>query len=58
MTSKKQDQREAEPLFIVDNEEGGRNGLDYLREWCELATTFDIAAGYFEVGALAALGGD
>ena len=24
------------PLFIVDNSEGGRNGLDYLREWSEL----------------------
>lgn len=31
------------PLFIVDNSEGGRNGLDYLREWSELASSIDIA---------------
>lgn len=38
------------PLFIVDNSEGGRNGLDYLREWSELASSIDIATGYFEIG--------
>ena len=45
------------PLFIVDNSEGGRNGLDYLREWSELASSIDIATGYFEIGALLALDG-
>jgi len=45
------------PLFIVDNAPDGRSGLDYLREWCELATTFDIATGYFDIGALLALDG-
>lgn len=45
------------PLFIVDNAPGGRSGLDYLREWCELATTFDIATGYFDIAALLALDG-
>ena len=46
-----------EPLFIVDNAEGGRDGLTYLSDWCEVAKTFDIATGYFEIGALAALDG-
>jgi superfamily II DNA or RNA helicase len=45
------------PLFIVDNSPGGRSGLDYLREWCELATTFDIATGFFDIGALLSLDG-
>lgn len=45
------------PLFIVDNAPGGRTGLDYLREWSEIATKFDIATGYFDIGALIALDG-
>jgi SNF2 family DNA or RNA helicase len=45
------------PLFIVDNSEGGRNGLDYLREWSELASSIDIATGYFEIGSLLDLDG-
>ena len=40
------------PLFIVDNSPGGRSGADYLREWCELARSFDIATGFFEIGSL------
>lgn len=47
-----------EPLFVVDNAEGGRSGLQYLREWCEVARAFDIATGFFEVAALVALDGD
>lgn len=39
------------PLFVVDNSEGGRNGLDYLREWSELASSIDIATGFFEIGS-------
>lgn len=31
------------PLFIVDNSEGGRNGLDYLRDSSGLASSIDIA---------------
>lgn len=48
---------DAEPLFIVDNSEGGRTGLDYLREWTEIASTFDVATGFFDIGALLALDG-
>lgn len=40
------------PLFIVDNSPSGRKGLDYLREWTELASSIDIASGFFEIGAL------
>jgi superfamily II DNA or RNA helicase len=46
-----------EPLFIVDNADGGRNGLGYLQEWCELATQVDIATGFFEIGSLLGLNG-
>ena len=44
-------------LFIVDNTISGWTGLRYLEEWTELSTSFDIATGYFEVGALLALDG-
>jgi superfamily II DNA or RNA helicase len=44
-------------LFIVDNSDPGWTGLRYLQEWCDLATTFDIATGYFDTGALLALDG-
>jgi superfamily II DNA or RNA helicase len=47
-----------DPLFIVDNSEGAQNGIDYLREWCQIASSFDIATGYFDVGALTALDGE
>lgn len=44
-------------LFIVDN--GGKNwkAKNYLHEWADLAHTFDVATGYFEIGALLALDG-
>ena len=44
-------------LFIVDNSVSGWTGLRYLAEWAELAKSFDIATGYFEIGALLALDG-
>ncbi len=47
-----------EPLFIVDNSERGRSGLDYLREWCQIASSIDIATGFFEIGSLIALDGE
>ncbi len=43
--------------FIVDNSESDWNVARYLRDWCEIARAFDIATGYFEIGALLALGG-
>jgi len=42
-------------LFIVDNSISGWTGLRYLKEWTEISIGFDIATGYFEVGALLAL---
>ena len=44
-------------LFIVDNSVSGWTGLRYLDEWSGIARAFDIATGYFEIGALLALDG-
>jgi len=44
-------------LFIVDNSVSGWTGLRYLEEWSSIARAFDIATGYFEIGALLALDG-
>ena len=44
-------------LFIVDNSVSGWTGLRYLEEWAGIAKSFDIATGYFEIGALLALDG-
>lgn len=44
-------------LFIVDNSVSGWTALRYLEEWCTIAKGFDIATGYFEIGALLALDG-
>lgn len=45
-------------LFIVDNSVSGWTGLRYLKEWTGIAKAFDIATGYFEIGALLALDGN
>lgn len=44
-------------LFIVDNSDDSWKGLRYLHDWTEIASAFDIATGYFEIGALLALDG-
>ena len=44
-------------LFIVDNSVSGWTGLRYMEEWSSIAKAFDIATGYFEIGALLALDG-
>lgn len=44
-------------LFIVDNSVTGWTGLRYLEEWTGIARSFDIATGFFEIGALLALDG-
>ena len=44
-------------LFVVDNSVSGWTGLRYLEEWSSIAKAFDIATGYFEIGALLALDG-
>ncbi|MFC1530664.1 helicase-related protein [Gemmatimonadota bacterium] len=42
-------------LFIVDNSISGWTGLRYLEEWTQIAKSFDVATGFFEIGALLAL---
>jgi hypothetical protein len=49
--------RAGKDLFIVDNSVSGWTGLRYLEEWASIAKSFDIATGYFEIGALLALDG-
>ncbi len=44
-------------LFIVDNGDKNWKVKNYLHEWADLAHTFDVATGYFEIGALLALEG-
>ncbi|MBV4464353.1 DEAD/DEAH box helicase family protein [Pseudomonas sp. SWRI79] len=43
-------------LFIVDNSEEDWKAIRYLRDWCQLSKSIDIATGYFEISALLALG--
>ena len=49
--------KDAKDLFIVDNSDVGWKGLRYLEEWCEISSQFDIATGFFEIGALLAMDG-
>ena len=51
------DHRSGGDLFIVDNSDAEWKVRDYLPEWTEIAHTFDIASGFFEIGALLALDG-
>ncbi|MCY3651610.1 MAG: hypothetical protein OXG89_01075 [bacterium] len=44
-------------LFIVDNSIPDWKGLDYLREWAEVARSFDIGTSFFEIGSLLAMDG-
>ena len=43
-------------LFIVDNSDAEWKALRYLHDWCQLSKAVDIATGYFDIGALLALG--
>jgi superfamily II DNA or RNA helicase len=51
-------ERSGADLFIVDNSEADWKVADYLREWASISHQFDIATGYFEIGALLALEGE
>jgi len=55
MTS--ENKRQGSDLFIVDNSDDDWKVQNYLREWTDIAHTFDVATGYFEIGALLALDG-
>ena len=47
------------PVFIIDNraEDGTEKVEEYLGRWCNFSETFDIATGYFEIGALRRMDG-
>lgn len=51
------EKRKGSDLFIVDNSDSDWKVRDYLHDWADLADRFDVATGYFEVGALLALEG-
>ena len=44
-------------LFIVDNSDTDWKVKRYLQEWADIARCFDIATGFFEIGALLELDG-
>ncbi len=51
------EQRSGADLFIVDNSDTDWKVKAYLQEWADIASSFDIATGYFEIGGLLALDG-
>ena len=51
------DRRKGGDVFIVDNSDSDWKVRNYLHDWADLAHTFDVATGYFEIGALLALDG-
>src|SRR3972149_10930734 len=44
-------------IFIVDNSDDLWKVRNYLQEWTDISHQFDIATGFFEIGALLALDG-
>lgn len=42
-------------LFIVDNSSEDWKAVRYIRDWCQLSKSIDIATGFFEIGALLSL---
>jgi len=44
-------------LFIVDNSDADWKVKRYLQEWADIAHSFDIATGFFEIGALLEMDG-
>jgi len=53
---KRESHKAGSELFIVDNSADEWKALRYLSDWCQLSKSIDIATGYFEIGALLALG--
>lgn len=39
-------------LFIVGNSDADWKVRRYLKEWADIAHPFDMATGFFEIGAL------
>ncbi len=44
-------------IFIVDNSDKDWKVREYFKEWSDISYQFDIAAEYFEIGALLTLEG-
>ena len=44
-------------LFIVDNSDDEWKVIRYLRDWCEISRSIDVATAYFEIGSLLSLDG-
>jgi superfamily II DNA or RNA helicase len=53
----KTNKRTGGDLFIVDNSDADWKVKNYLHDWADIASQFDIATGYFEIGALLTLDG-
>jgi hypothetical protein len=47
--------RTGSELFIVDNSDTDWKVQRYLRDWCQISKSIDIATGNFEIGGLLAL---
>ncbi len=45
-------------FFIVDNSDEHWKALEYVRQWCGISESIDIATGHFEIGAFLALDGE
>lgn len=56
MTKGTQSQKGGE-LFIVDNSDESWKVKHYLYDWCDLASSFDIATGFFEIAGMLSLDG-
>ena len=41
-----------ENLYIADNNGEGRSVRKYLRQWCGISKSMDVATGYLEIGGL------
>ena len=55
---KRTSEKSGSELFIVDNSEDEWKALRYLKDWCQITKSLDVASGFFEVGALLALDGE
>ena len=53
---KRESHKAGSELFIVDNSADDWKAVRYLSDWCQISKSIDIATGYFEIGALLALG--
>jgi len=51
MDDKSEPKKSGGDLFIVDNSDKDWKVREYLHEWADLSHSFDIATGYFEIGA-------